>query len=292
MDSIKDKTKLLGGLKKKKDDPKIFKVGQFIKLPELIELPDKFRLGEPRIKNQYQSDFCSAFAVTGDSEFQEGIELSPEYQFALIKYIEGDVDGWGAELISACKSVVKFGSLPKSKARYSLENESPSFLRDIKNWDAGLLSEIKPYKKESYFEVKGPYDAFDDIRATIWHFRKEKVPIMFGVEWGWDLSKIYIDKQEDGYGHAMYAIGWEGDSLIVVNSAGENAGDKGVHYIHRNIINRSVDLWGAYGLIDIPRQVIEYHIQTGTYLQDNWVIKFIKQIISILCTIKSSLLNK
>lgn len=289
MDTITGAHNLTGGLKKKVNDPNIFKVGQFIKLPTLNEIPEKFKLGEPRLKNQYQSDFCGGFSGAGQSEFQEGTELSPEYQFALAKAVEGDVEGWGVQLVSVCKSLVKYGSIPKSKAKYSLENESPAFLRDLKNWDEGLLLDAQRHKKQSYFEVKGPYDGFDDVRATMWYFREEKVAVLMGVEWGWDLSDVYIDVQKDGFGHAMYVIGWDGDYLMVVNSAGEKAGDRGIHYIHRNIINRSVDLWGAYGVIDTPRNAIEYHIKTETYMKDDWVTVFIKQIINILCTIKSYL---
>lgn len=285
---------MIKGLRPKKEDKRDFRTGQVLKLPELSDIPERLVLGVPKIKDQFDSDFCAAFASTSASEFQEGIELSPEYQMAITKMIEGDLTTWGSELRDVCKGFIKVGSLPQHRAPYSLKDKSPEFLKDIKNWEKELILDCAPFKKQSFLSVAGQYDSFDDIRATMTYFHNkgEKTPVLLGVEWGWGLKDIVINTIPlDGFGHAVYAFGFDGDYLLVANSASEQAGDKGVHRFHRNIINHFVPIYGAYVPIDIPRSQIEYHVITGTKVKNDILSVIYHTIIKFLCILKASLLK-
>src|SRR3990167_3688947 len=172
--------KITKGLRPTHKDDRDYKLGALFQLPELSELPADFVLEGHTIKNQQDSDFCSGFAVTGMSELQEGVLLSPEYQFALSKTLSGDTEEWGQDARTAMKTAVKLGSLEKSKTSYSLESKDVSFLRDIKNWP-NYLEEAKRHQKSVYLKVEGKYDAFDDIRASIYKWRDEKRAVALGL---------------------------------------------------------------------------------------------------------------
>jgi len=265
---------------RKKTPSKDIRVGQLIDLPELKDIPKSLFLGKPFIKDQKDSAMCGACAGTYASELQEGVELSFEWQYAAVKKIEGNLDTWGSELRDVCKSLVKIGSLPKKKAPYSLNDAGEDFLKNIENWPKELYLEAFPYRKKTYVSVEGKYEPFDDIRAYMTYFynRGEKRAVIFGLEWAWDLSRVYIDTIEEGFGHAMCAIGFDGNYLIVAQSAGEKAGDNGVHYIHRDVIDHYVKEYGAFALIDIDREVAEFHVATGSKMTDNIWVQFIKSI--------------
>lgn len=251
------------GLKPKTQDERDFKLGSVYDLPSLKSLPRKFLLPKVKIKNQRQSDFCAAFASCTISELQEGVELAPEWLFAVAKSIEGgDPDSFGLELRSVCKAHQKHGCIEAKDSPYSLENKPASFLRRIENWP-DLYDKAIVHKKGSYFDVKGPYDSFDDIRASIFKF---KSGVLIGVVWSWDKSKAYIDEASDeGEGHALaVALGWDGDYLVVQNSWGKDTGKDGYHYIHRNVINKFVGMYGAYMFSDISKEEAEDYIKHGT----------------------------
>ena len=111
MDTDKE-VKRIGGLNPLPPDNRDFKLGAAFTLPALSELPAEFEHPILGISDQGNSDMCGAFSSCSASELQEGVKLVPEYQFALIKELEGgDVDSFGADLRSIMKSHVKIGAL-------------------------------------------------------------------------------------------------------------------------------------------------------------------------------------
>ena len=234
------------GLRKLSKDERDFKLGNVFDLPKLEELPDEFILGEPIIHNQGDTDYCSAYATCGMSEFQEEVELYPPYSFALSKEISGDADEWGQDLRTALKSHTNYGAIEKG-----LTDINGRKLSDYPD----LLSEAQKHLKKSFFNVSGGYDHFDIIRASMWHFRAKKQGVALGVLWSWDLSeKQLTGTVEAGFGHALYCIGWKGDYLIVVNSYGKEAGENGRHYLHRDTVNHFVKQYGAFMMVDMPKE--------------------------------------
>ena len=248
-----------------------FDLGKVFGLPKLSELPSNFKLGNPIIKHQGDTDFCSAYTSCGMSEFQEGVELYPAYSFALSKKISGDPDAWGQNLRDAMKAHVKFGAIEKG----ATDVES----RRLPDYPSGLLEIAQKHRKKSYFKVTGKYTPFDNIRASIWRFKAQKQAVALGLVFSWPLStKMLSGVVDNGFGHAMYAIGWVGDYLTVVNSYGKEAGDQGIHFIHKETINHFTSRYGAYMLIDIPVEEAKLMNERAAHYYSNFFSKLFKKI--------------
>lgn len=249
--------KQIDGLKILPRDKRDIKLGQVMTLPDISELPYEFRLIPFKIKRQIDfqgtnTDMCSAFSSTSCSELQENIELEPTWSFAVSKI--GDLKSWGNNLRNACKPHTKFGAIEKQESPYNLENKTADFVRNIENWP-NLYNKAILHKKKSYVFVDG---GFNDIKAYIWKFKAEKRGVMIGLLWGWPLQDVIIDKEsEQGFGHAVLAIGFQGDYLIILNSYGEEAGDKGFHYIHKDIINNATNRYGAFAFVDMDAELLK-----------------------------------
>lgn len=275
-----------GGLQPTPRDDRDIKLGAFTTLPPLSELPDNFTLEGYNIKDQGETDFCTAFATCGASELQEGVRLSPEWCFAKSKEQTGDVDSFGQGIRPALSVHVKFGAPEAKYVPISLENRDPEYLRHIENYP-DLDTKPVEHIKKSYVEVTGTYDPFDDIRATIWKYRKEKRAVVTGLVWGWPIDQKFIDTiPDDGEGHCMYCVGWGKiggvQYLKYVQSSGKNAGDKGVHYIARNVVNHFVPVYNAYTFLDTPPDELRYMIENGIKDKDNWIVQLLKVAISLL----------
>lgn len=256
-------------------DDRDFQLGAFTKLPDLNELPETYRLPFT-VKDQTTTDWCTAYATCATSEVQEGVLLEPAYSFAVTKHIQGNMDSWGADLRSAAKAHVKFGALPTEVVATTTKELSLAEQRDYTNWER-YDPLAHSYRKQSYFQVTGQYDVFDNIRATI---HKYQTPVFTGIEFGYSIKTILLDKITSGYGHAMAIIGWtkfdDGqDVLIIGNSYGTKAGDSGVHYITREVINHWAGRYGAFTFIDTA----PFDVRAGIKETDNWFIRLCKTIL-------------
>lgn len=269
------------GLRELPVDERDFQLGAVFDLPALTELPTAFRFTTLGVKDQHDTDFCTAFSYCVLSELQEDVKLEPSWSFAMTKAIEGDHESYGADLRIAAKAHTQYGALPETESPYSLETKPSSFLRNPEVWNESLKEKAEPHKKKSFFKVTGPYDAFDNIRASMWKFRDKKQGVAIGVIYGWSTYDKIVDTTTDrGGGHAMAVVGWEGDRLVVQNSYGTQTGDNGYQYIHRNIINANVDRYGAFMLVDIDRTQAEYLIDNGIKADWNWLKQFIAIILN------------
>lgn len=244
-----DKQKI--GLLKLEKDERDFNSVNFFGLMNVKDLPDEYIAGKPLVKNQGATDLCTAYAVTSASELQEEVELNPQYQFAKIKQIMGDPEPWGADLRSACKSAVKFGSLK--------ETDCPEELKKHRSWVAWPPvkdKEAEKHQKKSYFVVGSMGDVFDSIRVALWQNRAIKGVIITGANWRYEWTsapngRIPEKYGDDGFPHAFIIIGWIGEHLIAQLSNSEDVGDKGRFYIKRNIANKELNKYGKFIFIDI-----------------------------------------
>jgi hypothetical protein len=251
-------------------DNRDFKLGSIVRLPKLAELPESFRLETLGVKDQGQTDFCTAFSTDLLSEMQEGKTLCPEWGFATSKYISGDVSGYGQDLRTALKRHVEYGSLPYYEGVPSLVNQDSDFLRDMKNWPINTFDLAKPQKKKSYFKVSGQYDSFDNVKASIWKFRGQKQGVVIGIVWQWPLADVILHGyQGNGFGHAIAIIGWTAEGLLLQNSAGLEAGDKGTHILPRAEANYFIQRYGAYMMVDLEVDGAKYMMEHGIKMEDN-----------------------
>ena len=109
-----------------------------------------------------------------------------------------------------------------------------------------------------------------------------------GIIFGYPLEQVTLSTiKTNGYGHAMTVIGFKDDVLIVGNSYGKEAGDNGVHYITREVINHAVEKYGAYTFVDISREDAEYNLNHGIKQGDNWITQLVKLIYSVIHTFVS-----
>jgi len=228
------------------------------------------------IKDQLDSDFCTAFAVINASEIQEQKRLSPEWQFMKIK--NGD-KSWGSDLRTACKSCVKFGSIPQEKVNISLTNASRDTILDASKWDSKLDIEAFFYKKKSYFKV----DSFQEVKQAIY---KNKVPVITGVKWrnSWNyidssgIIPIDNENSEEGSGHAFVYTGWkiinDKEYLIATLSNGM-IGNKGKFYFSKECFEKE-SKYGNFVFVDLNREDAEWYLSYGIKANDNWIISFIK----------------
>ena len=233
--------------------------GTFGKISADLLPTEDFVVAEPlEIKDQKDSDMCTAYASASVSEDQEGTILEPSYTFARGKELKGSIEGWGLDLRTICKASVEFGFLPKSKSPFSLETNDRDFLADWNNWPSTLDSWSRQHRKYSYFTVDGQKDMFDSIRATLWLNKDEQRSILTGVLWHqeWTDAPEGIIPKEQGtpmFGHAFKVFGQKeigGEIYLVAQLSNGMIGDKGLFYFPREVVNREFT-FGAYTFKDI-----------------------------------------
>ena len=222
------------GLLKTKKDPRDYDYGRTFGI-SLEPLPDEYIISPLSIKNQGQTDFCTAAATCALAEAQDGVKFSFEWFFS--RY--GKPGVYGANLRTAMKAVLS-GFIPADKAPFTISDKDRDFLADKNNWPYNLNIMASTYGKHRFFNVDGN---FESIKRVLWANRNEKRAILTGVMWydEWTYSK-------DGYVspayniqaglHAIAIIGFKGEYLIVQNSYGEDIGDNGLFYFSKEIFDR------------------------------------------------------
>jgi hypothetical protein len=279
------------GLRLLPEDGRDFQLGAIFLLPDLKDLPESFVFKRPTIKDQGDTDYCTAFVSSIQAEMQDGVVLSPLYAFAASKKISGDPNMWGQNIRDSQKVWTKYGGVPEKLAKYKVNKDLfNGDVRFLDKWDD--LKDIRDvHMKESYFKVKGQHDTFDDIRASIWKFREVKRAVSIGVLWEWRLGEKFLTKETaigGQYGHCLAVIGWETIDdetyLVVHNSYGTRAGENGLHYISRDVINKNIDKYGAFMMVDISKEDAQYKLDRGIKEGDNWLVQLVKILVA---TIKS-----
>ena len=259
------------GLHPTPKDPRDFPLEKIFGSANPTNLPNEYVVSKPLvIKDQGDTDMCTAYALTAVSEDQEGVILDPFYTFGATKRITGRPDDWGADLRSACKSAIASnggGFLPATARGVNVEQTATE--EDRKNAVArgvgsGEAWAIKKYAKETYFAVNTSGDVFDSMRSAMWQTRSEERSIFTGIDWNpeWDNWKGgFIDRAEYGntYGHAIKIFGWDGDWALAQLSNGRHIGEGGIFKLHRDVVNAFCK-YGAFTLLDLPREVAEYEL--------------------------------
>lgn len=269
-------------------DDRDFTLGAVYSLPPVEALPESFLVGASlEVKDQGSKDYCTAYASCTVSELQEGVILLPVWNFAKTKEIMGNPEEWGADLRSACKSHQKYGAVEKSLVDNGIV-KIPDNPRDIKNWNNyEMYGEL--HKKISYLKVDGPYDPYDNIRASLFKFQDENRGVVAGLEWKWSRKdKILKPKTGTGSGHAIAILGWNKDGLIMQNSYGTKTGNNGAQIITREVINENIPKYGAFMFFDQSPEDIKYAIDNSICLDVNLLIQMIQSVLNVL----NDVLNK
>lgn len=260
---------ITGGLRKLKGDIRDFNLGAIQKPIDVSGIPD-FIVGEPIQKDQGNTDFCSAFATTSASELQEGVELNPFWQFAKTKEILGNWKEWGADLRTACKSLVDYGSLEETQVQgLEIINESRDIIANWQMWPGELDIYALTHKKQSYFAItKGAYSSiFEAIKAALWQNKDEKRIAIVGALWKGEwtdaengiIPEVYGD---NGTGHAFVFKGFKhinGVPYLVAHLSNGDIGDTANHafYFSESVVNREIGDYGIYMYVDFDPKIYE-----------------------------------
>ena len=293
MNNSEKNKEIKGGLVGAPEDPRDFSLTTVFGAMPLEDLPDgNFSVGEPlEIKDQGNSDLCTAFALCAVSEDQEMVQLSPEYTFFKTKQIQGgDPMSYGADLRSACKSAVKVGFLESQYNPFLTEGWNRESVVDPENYDDELDMLAWDHSKASYFKVDGPYDTFDNIRVAMYNYRAEGRSVFTGCYWRkkWTGAEGGIipnslnasDIQIGNYfGHAFKIFGWKYINnepyLVAQLSNGIDIGDNGIFYFSREVVNREFT-FGAFTFRDMPKGQADYHNYNKISVDTNWIVAIFK----------------
>lgn len=246
--------------------------------PVKIDTPKEFCIPNLEVRNQFNTDFCSAFATILASEIDEKVRLSEEYQFAKTKQVMGSFEPWGADLRSACKAITKYGSLEAIESPFNIDDDR-NRIADWLNWDISCDQKALIHRKKSFFSVDGFTSRFDSIKNAIY---KHNRVVITGAKWrqSWLNNKIIPEVYEDeGFGHAFCFKGFteiNGEEYLIAHlSNGEEIGDKGCFYFPRSVVERECE-FGNFILVDMDPETAEYLSSYKITVDDNWLQHFMK----------------
>ncbi len=266
-----------------------------------------FFVGEPLIiKDQdYQvqgTDFCGGYAGSSVSEDQEMVELNGEFLFMAAKRLAGGEEWrkWGTDLREICEAACKVGCIEQQY--YPFENRTEltrDFIANPANWPEDLDMLAAEHRKNSYTDVDGPHDTFNNFRMQMYMARAARKSILTGVKWrrSWTQAAggIIDDRDysdEPGFGHAVKCFGQmllykETDQprlyLVFQLSNDNQIGDQGLFYLPQSVVNKEFS-YGSYMFEDMPAEYLRYHHENGLRVDAN---PFTKLLTVILNWIKS-----
>jgi hypothetical protein len=254
-------------LKKLPTDNRDFRLGEVFTLPKLSDIPNTDWSFDTslEIKSQ-QDDMCTANGAASVAEDHENVILDPGYSFAKMKQLLGEWESYGGDLRTMCKTATKFGFLAKAKSPFP--DRPRNFLANWQNWPAVYDHYAEEHKQQRYFAIEGPYDLFDNIRASLWLFRHKKHSVLAGSYWYYEwnnpaggvIPKNY--RRETNTAHAFKVriaqkvINGE-PYLAMQQSYGPGIGDHGTLYFPREVVNREWKDYGAFMFVDVDSAEIE-----------------------------------
>lgn len=282
---------LLGtGLRETPLDEHDYQLGAVYGLIDIKKVPmENFNLPRLKTKNQGSKDFCATYMATSASEAQEEIELGPDWQFSQVKKMQGEYESWGTDLRTAMLSLVKVGSIPREVEAEFLKRqgylaEDRDFLANWNNWPEAFNKIAEKHKKKTLFEVKGPYDAFDNVRAALWQHKDKKCKVAMGVMWRYNWNNapdgiIPLEADGDGEGHAILGVDQVYKNgviyLAIQNSWGDEVGDKGIFYASREVFNKHFANYKFFMVKDLPKEVAKYLLQNNLSIKSAWWVKIV-----------------
>lgn len=252
---------------------KKYRLGNAFPLPRIQDVPlidfelDENPIEDQTLKADTLDDMCTAYALTSVLEPQEGVQLDPGYSFAKGKQREGRYDTFGLDLDDIGMTAIKWGALPLSKSPFP--DKPRSFVANWKNWPALYDHYAKEHKQAAMLWVKGPYDTFDNIRASLWLLKnlpepRRRAGIMAGAYWHFETGEDGVVRRYLGgkdVGHAFRIRGQQMVNgvphLLVQNSYGTGNGFRGLYYFPREIVNQTFAPYGQAIFVDMTSEELE-----------------------------------
>jgi len=234
-------------------DNRTFGSSSFYKISKK-DLPSKGSsviIYEPKVKDQFDTDFCVGFSGSYVREATEGKPMSGEFAFAMAKKQANSIKGWGTSLLKICKGLVEYG-IPEQELWQIKKKQRRNKYANWKNITKKTYDNALKHKAQSYFQLEQGrgMDLFDSIIAYLNAYKGEKLLVMTGSD-----------------AHAITSIGWQDyakikEKLICKDSydrpymkyrIGKYEAGTGRRYFTRQEVNSS--FFTCYMLHDMPRDL-------------------------------------
>lgn len=228
------------------------------------------------------NDECGGCALAMAIAVREGRPIDPHFSWMMARERGGSkLSEYGIGNADLAMTSVKAGSLLKEDGPFTFKDGRDK-IATPSNWDLARLRPLAwPQISGSIVWIKpeGGMDAFDVFCSSITKFdamyRKEHAAV-FGFLWDYDNNAHQLEAPvENGSGHDMACIGWDGDYAILIQSGGLGSGDQGEVRFHRSIINRWAVDFGMFIPIDATREQINAVIASGGKLDNFWFMNIL-----------------
>lgn len=218
-------------------------------------LPLTLGRSPPRIKDQGTTSYCTAFATTSASEWQEEIELAEEYTTAKEGEIQGTPIYNGTDPRTALTSGIKYGYLAKEQSPLLFSRDGWTAPAIWQSYPPLLDGQAIKHRKDSYYSVTKTYQG---IKDALYQAKDENgVVIMCGrwfSEWNNPIGGI-VPTPASTYItlHAYIAYDWimcaDGiERLKCQLSQGTSFGDMGTLYLSADCVTATFgSAWAGTG---------------------------------------------
>lgn len=274
-----------------------YRVGNVVNLPKKADIASSYKpiIPEAWIFNQQESeagnDECGGCSFAMVSSLQEGFPLDPHFTWMMARANAGSqLSDFGVSNRDLAMAAIKVGSLKRQFAPYTFKTPR-DVIANPASWDvAKLIPLAREQVKGSVVWVKpeGDYDAFDVFRASVTKFNalyNKPHGAVFGMKYNYVNADIDAPV-EQGTGHDVALVGWDGDYAWMVNSLGLNAGVRGWFRVHRSVINRWAEVFGMFIPIDATQEQVKWMVAQGGKLDNYWftniAIAFYKAILALM----------
>nr|DAH73282.1 MAG TPA: peptidase [Caudoviricetes sp.] len=237
-------------------DLRDYEYDMLIGASEPIEVPYEYIFDYPYdILNQGAIGSCVAHGLSEMRNYIDGVPIDDTYSVGFIyaNREESDSQNRGMVTRQALKNLVKYGDCKKKD--FPINEEYPAIVKTLEKYGKDqLLKKASEHKSLAYIKLQT-----NEIKEYLVKYKK---PIAIAV---YVYDNFYEANTNGGKipskpsgnkrgGHLMIIIGYKGDDLVIVNSWGENVGDKGRFYLD---INSEIikELWALEDILNVNRPV-------------------------------------
>ena len=236
-----------------------------------IKIPKSFTLDYSyHILNQGSVGSCVAHALASMKSYIDGVQNDDFYSIGFIYGYRQEDDHQGSGMITreALSNLVKFGDCRRTS--FPVNEEYPDIVETMARYKLDrLIEEAAEHMSLAYVKLY-----LDDVKEYIVKYEK---PVLVTVRvydnfYDANTNGGIIPSEPEGNhrgGHAMLCVGYDGDTLKLINSWGDYNGDKGIYYLdlYSDIIK---ELWVLEDEKKIKQpEVIKYTVGWNKYILNN-----------------------